>query len=86
MPTQDGQVSDKKMATTAPVTYKSPAVKYQEFIDNMNNSISKDTIHQKLSEKVRRAQNDIVMNKNLVISNHISRSKKEILGHSMNEF
>jgi len=31
MPNQENQASDKKMAT-APVTYKSPAVKYQEFI------------------------------------------------------
>jgi len=59
MPTE-GQVSDKKMAAAAPVVYKSPALKNQEFIENMRRNIAVDTIHHKLSEKVRRAQNDII--------------------------
>jgi len=58
MPTE-GQASDKKMAA-APVVYKSPALKNHEFIENMRKNIAVDTIHHKLSEKVRRAQNDII--------------------------
>jgi len=39
----------------------------------MRTNISSETIHQKLSEKVRRAQNDIVKSQILIESNIMKR-------------